>query len=136
MFTALEYVPNLSETITPNRVRTKINPITVSSPPRRLVRNVNMDATDVMLFPSRSAFLGGQLDDPLFVDLARTKLARDDAFAHDENPVGQTDHLGHFRADHQNGQPLGGQFAHDAIDFRLGTYVDPAGRLIHYDDLL
>ena len=65
----------------------------------------------------------------------RSKLVDDAALLHDEHAVGQAHHLGQFRRDQHHRQALGGQFADEVVDGRLGADVDALGRLVENDHL-
>ena len=65
---------------------------------------------------------------------SRRELAGDDAVTHDQDPVGHADHLGELAGDHQHGDALAGQLAHQLVDAVLGTDVDAARGLVHEHD--
>ncbi len=57
-------------------------------------------------------------------------LVDDLSFAHDEDPVGQAEHLLHLAGHHDDCQTAGSERANQRIDLAAGADVDAAGRLV------
>ena len=68
--------------------------------------------------------------------LGRTggQLADEQAVTHHQDAVGHPDHLGQLAGDHQHGDAVGGELAHQLVDRVLGADVDAAGGLVHQHD--
>jgi hypothetical protein len=60
-----------------------------------------------------------------------TEFGGQPAFAHDQDPVADVEHLGQLRGDHQDGHPVPGQPGQQPVNFGLGGDVDAAGGLVH-----
>ena len=63
------------------------------------------------------------------------EFSGDPAFAHDDHAVRHTDDFGDFRADHDDSQPLSGQFCHEFMNSGFRPDVDAFSRLIEDNDL-
>ena len=70
----------------------------------------------------------------VFLGRIRGQFAGDPAVLHDHDAVGHADHLGELTGDHEYGDALCSQAAHDLVDGVLGADVDAAGGLVHQDD--
>ena len=67
--------------------------------------------------------------------LGARELRDDAALAHDQHAVAHAEHFGQFAGDHQDGDALRGEFAHQPMDLRLGADVDAARRLVEDQQL-
>src|ERR1700680_583243 len=56
------------------------------------------------------------------------------SLAHHQHPIGQQQKLRHLRSDHDNAEPLPGQFEDQLVDFLLGADIDAARRLVEQQD--
>ena len=62
------------------------------------------------------------------------EVGDDAAAVHDQHAVAHAEHLRQLAGDHQDGEALAGEPAHQGVDLGLGADVDAARRLVHDED--
>jgi hypothetical protein len=72
-------------------------------------------------------------DHSLLAGVGPRDLLDQSAFADHEDPVGEKQHLGKLRRDHQHGHTVAGQALEQAMHLRLGAHVDAPRRLVDDD---
>ena len=105
----------------------RINPIGVpASRKRKLERSLVMGT---------SRRWNGVAGDVRLGDLAGVQGGDDTAFAHHQDTIGQTDHLGHFGRHEENGLAVRGEAFDQIVNLGLGTDVDAGGGLLEQEYL-
>ena len=116
-------------------------PVTVTSATKRDDDPQLADAEDPLGEPARACALDGGAAHAATCPVAArmtfssfglvaADLRRQAPLVHDQHAVGHAEHLGQLAGDHQHGQPLAGQLAHQPVHLGLGADVDAAGRLV------